>query len=162
MFMKGFCDRKGNPQSLGWLTTYEPHIIVERFNSVITGLCEYYTDFISYPSALNRWVYILRWSAIKTLAHKFHKKIRKILRQFTSPEGKFCVPYFIQAKQKDGRPMTLRKVWTLLSQKDAIGKSRKGAHIPISQKLKAISKGEFVFTVSKGISSPHHGSRIFR
>ncbi|MGQ2964047.1 MAG: group II intron reverse transcriptase/maturase, partial [Agrobacterium sp.] len=130
---------------MGWITAYEPHIIVERFNAVMRGFCEYYTDFITYRSLLNRWMYIIRWAAIKTLAHKYNTKIRKIMRSFASPEG-LTIPYYIDVKDRKGGALTLKKTWTLLSIKDAIGKSRKQANIPVSQKLKSISKGEFVFT----------------
>lgn len=34
LFMKGYCNRVGFPKSLPWLIGFEPHIIIERYNSI--------------------------------------------------------------------------------------------------------------------------------
>jgi len=90
--MKGFCDKEGFPRELPWLSTMEPHVIIERYNAVIRGLFEYYYGFIRNISSLQRWIYILRMSCIKTLAQKFRTTTKGIFRRFgtnlTSPSLK--------------------------------------------------------------------------
>lgn len=81
--MKGYCDKKGFPREIPWLSHLEPHIIIERYNAVIRGLCNYYTEFIKGPQKqLSRWVYILRYSCFKTLAQKYKSSIKKIMNKF--------------------------------------------------------------------------------
>lgn len=62
LFMKGYCNRKGFPISIPWLATFEPHILIKKFNDVMTGFAEYYCDFITNKAHLNRWLYIIRFS----------------------------------------------------------------------------------------------------
>lgn len=83
MFMKAYCDKSGFPREIGWLSHLEPHIIIERFNSVIQGFANFYAEFIDYPQAyLGRWFYILRYSCLKTLAQKFKTSIKKIFNKY--------------------------------------------------------------------------------
>jgi hypothetical protein len=42
----------------------------------------YYTEWITCPSDLHRWVYIIRYSCFKTLAHKYKTSISKIMIRF--------------------------------------------------------------------------------
>ena len=58
--MKGLCNKKGFPIAVPWISYLESFTIVERFNSVIRGICNYYAGFVS-DSRLNRWIYILRY-----------------------------------------------------------------------------------------------------
>ena len=66
LFMKGYCDKHGYPRGLTipWLSPscMEPFMIIERFNSVINGLTNFYAEFVSNKNSLNRWIYILRYS----------------------------------------------------------------------------------------------------
>jgi hypothetical protein len=36
--MKGYCDKKGKPITIPWLTTLDAHILIEKFNAVMNGL----------------------------------------------------------------------------------------------------------------------------
>lgn len=84
LHMKGYCDKKGFPREIPWLSCLEPFIIIERFNSVLTGLANYYTEFVKHPNrSLSRWVYIIRYSCIKTLAQKHKCSIRKIFEKYS-------------------------------------------------------------------------------
>ncbi len=83
---RGFCDQKGFPISISWLTGLEATVIIERYNASIRGLMTYYTEWISCPSDMNRWVYILRYSCLKTLAHKYKTTINKIMKRFGADE----------------------------------------------------------------------------
>jgi hypothetical protein len=42
----------------------------------------YYTECITRPSDLHKWVYILRYSCFKTLAYKYKFSISKIIIRF--------------------------------------------------------------------------------
>jgi len=79
---KGFCDIQGFPISIPWLSNLEPTVIVERFNASITGLTQYYAEWISHPYELSRWIYILRYSCLKTLAQKFRTTLNKIFLRY--------------------------------------------------------------------------------
>lgn len=82
MYMKGFCSRSGFPQTIPWLSCLEAHTIIERFNASIRGLAEFYFPIIKYKSHIIRWIYILRFSCLKTLAQKFHCSIKDIFKRF--------------------------------------------------------------------------------
>lgn len=82
MHARGFCDKKGFPISISWLTGLEVTVIIERFNATIRGLMSYYVEWVTRPSDLHRWVYILRYSCFKTLAHKYKSSISKIMVRF--------------------------------------------------------------------------------
>ena len=55
MHMKGYCDKRRFARELRWLSGLDAHIIIERYNSVLRGLCQYYVEWIREPSRLNRW-----------------------------------------------------------------------------------------------------------
>jgi hypothetical protein len=80
LYMKGYCDKHGFPREIPKISTLEPFAIIERYNSVMRGLANYYAEFIDQPKRqLSRWIYILRFSCLKTLAQKYKKRIRQIL-----------------------------------------------------------------------------------
>lgn len=79
---KGFCDKKGFPISLPWLTPLKATVIIERFNASIRSLMGYYIGFISKDSDMHRWIYILRYSCFKTFSHKYKSTISKIMTRF--------------------------------------------------------------------------------
>jgi hypothetical protein len=98
MHMKGFCTESGFPRELPWLSCMvvwlygcmvvwlygcmEPHVIVERYNAVIRGFAEYYLGFIRDKSSISRWIYIYRYSCLKTLAQKYNTTISGIFKKF--------------------------------------------------------------------------------
>jgi len=82
MHMKGYCDKRGFPRELPWLSGLDTHIIIERFNSVLIGTSHYYVEWIKEPSRLSRWIYILRYSCLKTIAKKYNITIKKVFAQF--------------------------------------------------------------------------------
>lgn len=73
---KKFINKNGTPREVPFLTPLQDHEIITKFNQFIIGLGTYYIRHISYPSKLNRWIYILYFSCIKTLATK-HKTTTK-------------------------------------------------------------------------------------
>ncbi len=82
LHMKGFCDKKGFPLSIPWISNLEPSVIIERFNASIRGFAQYYAEWVSRPSEMSRWIYILRYSCLKTLAQKYKSTINKIFKRF--------------------------------------------------------------------------------
>ena len=79
---RGFCNKKGFLISIPWLTSLEATVIIERYNATIRDFMMYYTEWITCPSDLHRWVYIIRYSCFKTLAHKYKTSISKIMIRF--------------------------------------------------------------------------------
>jgi hypothetical protein len=137
-FMKHFCDKNGFPLSVPWLSTYDAYTIIQRFNSVISGYANYYCPLINFPSQLYRWLYIVRWSCLKTLACKHHttiKKISKIYPNYTATT-KIIIP---------GKGEFIKQV-RLTTEKEAIKKAVENSKEKIktlSQTLLKIDKGEF-------------------
>lgn len=80
--MKGFCDKKGFPKEIRWLSALEPQIIIERFNSIIRRYAQYYLQFTNSNSSIHRWIYILRFSCMKTLAQKYKTTIKKLFKKY--------------------------------------------------------------------------------
>lgn len=69
LHMKGYCNEKGFPKEIPWLSCLEPYTIIERYNGVLRGIVNFYAEFIKSPSSnLSRWLYIIRFSCLKTLA----------------------------------------------------------------------------------------------
>jgi hypothetical protein len=42
----------------------------------------YYAEWITRPSDMSRWIYILRYSCLKTLARKYNSTISKVMKRF--------------------------------------------------------------------------------
>lgn len=85
LHMKGYCQADGFPREISWLSFLDPYTIIQKYNAVISGHVNYYAEFVSYPSSLNRWIYIYRWSCIKTLdwqSQKYHTNCSNIIKKF--------------------------------------------------------------------------------
>jgi hypothetical protein len=85
-YMKGFCNKKGFPISIPWLAPFEPYVIIQKFNAVLAGLSNFYTEFIYNKNKINRWIYIIRFSCLKTLAQKYKTTITGIFRRFAKKD----------------------------------------------------------------------------
>ncbi len=72
LHMKGFCNGTGVPKELPWLSCLEPQVIIQRYNSVIIGLAHFYLGYVRNRASIHRWIYILRFSCLKTLAQKYN------------------------------------------------------------------------------------------
>jgi len=126
--MKGYCDKKGFPRELPWLSHLEPHIIIERYNSVIRGICNFYTEFIKSPNKqLSRWIYILRYSCLKTLAQKYKTSIRQIFNKFKliNYKGKYRERTIEVTVKLNIEGNQYEKKWQLLTINDAIAEAHK-------------------------------------
>lgn len=83
--MKGYCDKNGFPKEIRKLSTLDVFSIIERYNSVLRGVTNFYYNFIKNPkSNLNRWIYIIRYSCLKTIAQKHKTTINKVFKKFIS------------------------------------------------------------------------------
>lgn len=84
LHVKGYCDKKGFPREVSFLTNLDDFTIINIYNSVLRSIALYYTEFIKNPRKnLSRWFYILRYSCVKTFAHKYKTSIKKIFIKYT-------------------------------------------------------------------------------
>lgn len=127
LHMKGYCDKHGFPKEIGFLTNLDDFTIIEKYNAVLSGLCLYYTEFIRNSKRnLSRWVYIIRYSCIKTLAHKHKTTVRQIFEKYVAKKTK-------DQKSKENTIQvrvvnvigeeTYYKNWTLLTLNELISKA---------------------------------------
>lgn len=89
LHMEGYCTNKGFPREITKLNNLEAFTIIDKTNSVLSGLVRYYANSVRNPkSELSRWVYIIRFSCLKTLALKHRTTLRDIFNKFRSKKGK--------------------------------------------------------------------------
>jgi len=142
-FMKGYCDRNGFPREIPWLSTLDPVTIINRFNSVMTGLANFYCEFLSSKWSLGRWLYIIRWSAIKTLAQKYKTNCSGVFKRLAQNEHRL-----ITATTKCTLPnkKTYYKDSILLTEKQAIENAMQiNIKRELQKQLLKIERGETVF-----------------
>lgn len=125
--MKGYCDENGFPREVGFLSNLDDFTIIERYNSVLRGISNYYTEFIRNPrTSLTRWIYIIRYSCIKTLAQKHKTTIREIFKQYAAPISKESKSkektIEVIVKNKIGENTYIKK-WRLLTTRELIENS---------------------------------------
>jgi retron-type reverse transcriptase len=132
LHMKGFCDQSGFPISMPWLSTLEPYTIIERYNACIRGMVQYYADLVP-DSTLNRWIYILRYSCLKTLAQKYRCSIKKIFARFgvdQSDRSTATVAVKVRlAINVSGYDAVFYKSWQLLTYQEVISLAKAGNRI---------------------------------
>lgn len=118
--MKGFCDKNGNPKEMAWISCFETSIIIERYNSVMRGFAEFYFGLIRNNSDIQRWINILRFSCLKTLAQKYRTTISGIFARFghkLTNKSKKTITFKAKLKvRNDG----YEKNWTLYTYKDLL------------------------------------------
>jgi hypothetical protein len=54
LYIKGFCTENGTPKELPWLSCFEPQIIVQRYNSIILGLANFYMGYTRNKASICR------------------------------------------------------------------------------------------------------------
>lgn len=117
LYMKGYCDKKGFPREIPWLSTLESFTIIERYNAVLRGIANYYAEFISTERSLYRWLYIVKYSCLKTLAQKYKTTISKIFKKYRAPGTKTIE---IKVNHNFGNKGQYEKTWRLLTEAEAI------------------------------------------
>lgn len=80
--LKGYLEKKNRPREVGFLTVLTDHEIIHKYNQFIIGVVNYYIRAISYPSRLNRWIYIMYYSCLKTLACKHRLTVKKVIQTY--------------------------------------------------------------------------------
>jgi len=70
------------PREIGWLTVFEVQQIIEKFNQFMLGFGNYYITVISEPSRINKYLYILYYSCLKTLSCKLKMSIKKLTEEY--------------------------------------------------------------------------------
>jgi retron-type reverse transcriptase len=115
--MKGYCDKKGNPRPVSWISTLETFALISRWNSVLRGIGNYYYGFVP-KSSLNRWIYIIRFSLLKTLAQKYNTNIKNIFSRFgIRTETGNTIEYTVRNIFNKGKSEEVReKRFTLLTE----------------------------------------------
>ena len=127
LHMKGYCKENGFPTEIGFLSSLADFSIIERYNSVLSNLALYYAEFIRNPKRnLTRWIYIIRYSCLKTLAQKHKTSIRSIFK-------KYKIPRLINTKSKENTigvkvvniigAHTYTKIWRLKTTEEIINEA---------------------------------------
>ncbi len=96
LYTKGFCDHMGFPLAYKKWSIYEDHTIVTLFNTVRSGLLNFYC-LADNSNSFFRIDYILRYSLAKTLAHRHKSSINKIFKK----HGKSITVTYINSKGKE-------------------------------------------------------------
>lgn len=120
LYMKGYCNKIGFPLELPWLSTLEPHAIIERYNSIIRGTANYFLPAVRNPCRILQWIYIYRYSCLKTLAQKYKTSIRQIYKRFghnIKNRSKQTIRVKVVQTHKGEN---YSKHWTLLTYQDLI------------------------------------------
>jgi retron-type reverse transcriptase len=123
LHMKGYCDKDGRPIALPWLSSLESFTIIEKYNAVMRGLANYYGEFITNKTRLYRWLYVLKYSCLKTLSQKYRTRVAKLFNKYLI-DGHITmkVTNVLNHKNEQGRleSRTYQKTWRLLNEKDCI------------------------------------------
>ena len=82
-YFKGFCNNKAFPREISFLTALQDAFIIEWFNLLTVGLVLYYWKLIARPNAnFSQWLYIIKYSCLKTLAQKHRLTLRKVFKKY--------------------------------------------------------------------------------
>jgi nicotine oxidoreductase len=115
--MKGYCDKRGRPIPMSWISTLETFALISRFNAVLLGIGNFYYGFVP-KSSLNRWIYIIRFCLLKTLAQKYNTNIKNIFTRFgiRTPTGNTIQYKVTNTFYVNGVKKVMEKTWTLLTE----------------------------------------------
>lgn len=81
-------------------------------------MVNYYLGLIDYKSQLGRWIYIIRFACLKTLAQKYKCSIRKIFKKYgTLVDGSKTIAISVHINRGE---KTYSKYWRLLTYRELI------------------------------------------
>jgi hypothetical protein len=80
--LKGYLDKKNRPREVGFLTVLTDQEIICKFNQFMMGFANYYIRTITYPSRINRWIYINYYACLKTLATKHRMSVKSVIQTY--------------------------------------------------------------------------------
>lgn len=128
LHMKGFCNKNGIPKEIPWLSCLEPQVIIQRFNAVMSGFANYYLGYVRNRKSIHRWIYIYRFSCLKTFAQKYKCSIKKIFSRFgyrLNNKSAQTINVIVRIKSKGD---TYEKSFPLYTYRDLIKRSEKNTH----------------------------------
>lgn len=70
------------PREITWLSAFELHQIIERFNQFLFGVGNYYVTEITSPYKLAKLHYIYYYSCLKTMCCKLNITIRELINKY--------------------------------------------------------------------------------
>ena len=118
--MKGLCDKNGFPLGLPWMSCLEPQVIIDRTNAVLRGVANFYLPTIRNRAKIHRWIYIIRFSCLKTLAQKYRCTISKIFKRFGSDMFSKATQTVVFKVNQVYKKKTFTKEWKLLTYKSLV------------------------------------------
>lgn len=71
-------DEKYKPRHVSLYCRLKPWEIVTKFSQKLTGFLNYYYNYLTYPSDLGVYYYILRYACLKTVAYRMKISVSKI------------------------------------------------------------------------------------
>jgi hypothetical protein len=77
--------KNGKPREQPSWSVLSDYEIIQKYNSIIRGLVNYYAPIITTRSSINYLVYIFEYSCYKTLCQKHRTTIRKLMRKHGHP-----------------------------------------------------------------------------
>jgi predicted component of type VI protein secretion system len=72
-----------SPREMPHLAVLTAQEIIVTYNQMMMGFAQYYYPIVSYTSYINRWIYFLYYSCLKTLATKFRLSIKQITDKYS-------------------------------------------------------------------------------
>jgi hypothetical protein len=117
LMLRGYCSNTGEPKAMRWLTSLSTPALIERFNTILSGVGNFYLEFISVAS-LKKWLYIIRACFLKTLALKMGITVKAVYQRYgiKTPTGKtisFSIEKFFPSEGK-----VRKKTWVLYTDQD--------------------------------------------
>lgn len=81
LYKKGYCNQRGFPKEISKLCNFNIFVITSLANRITFELLRYYAYFIKNPGKeLVRWIYIVRYSCLKTIAQKYKTTVKRVSR----------------------------------------------------------------------------------
>lgn len=71
-------NKEYRPRHVGLYCSLKPWEIVMKFSGKLTGFLNYYYGYLTYPSDLGAYYYILRYACLKTLAYRMKISVSRI------------------------------------------------------------------------------------
>lgn len=122
-------NHKYQPRHVGLYCNLKPWDIVTKFSQKLVGFINYYYGYLTYPSDLGTYYYILRYACLKTLSHRMKISIsriqkiygdkmymKKTIRMINSKIGTYSVkeayvkfPRYLEAMDAIGNRLALEK-----------------------------------------------------
>lgn len=101
--IKDFCDHNGSPTSKPGWTVQTDTMIITGYNEILNGLINYYEP-ANNSESLRRIQYILKFSCLKTLAHKHKCSTKKIFKKYGVGSGRtrtITIPLTVPSNKDD-------------------------------------------------------------